>query len=202
MGFKNAWMLRLCGVCGIIAPIDVFTCILLAINYAPQFSWTDNALSDLGVTEGITAPLFNYGLIIGGVVALVFAVGLFTFLNGKALSKIGVFFLVMTTLALISIGVFPENIKPTHYYVSVAFFLLFPVSMLVHAAAFLLSNKKRMGLFTLFVAMVAAAPWILYFATRFVEGVAIPETVSAISASAWLMVLGSKMLTYASQPSH
>jgi hypothetical membrane protein len=199
VNFDNAWGFRLCGACGIVAPIIALTCILLAINYAPQFSWTDSALSDLGVAKGIAAPLFNHGLVAGGVVALVFTAGLFRYLSNKTLDKAGTFFLALTALALVSIGIFPENVKPTHYYVSVAFFVLFPVSMLIHTVAFLLSNKKRMSLFTLFVAITAAAPWILYFTTHFVEGVAIPETVSAVSASAWLIVLGLKMLMYASQ---
>ena len=48
---------------GIVAPIVAFVCILTAIASYPTFSWTNNALSDLGVVPGITGSLFNFGLL-------------------------------------------------------------------------------------------------------------------------------------------
>jgi hypothetical membrane protein len=88
---------------------------LLAILNFPQFSWTEKALGDLGVQEGVTAILFNYGLIIVGILALVFASGLFV-LQKTMLGRIGAFIFVLAALTLMAIGVFPENVKPTHYY--------------------------------------------------------------------------------------
>ncbi len=198
MESKNAGWLKISGIAGIVTPVVAFACILLAIASYPQFSWAENALSDLGVKPGVTAPLFNYGLIASGVLALIFATGLFIFLWRRMLGRIGVFIFILAILALIAIGIFPENISPTHYYVSVAFFMLFPVSMLVLVAAFLVMGKVKMGVFTLLVAIVAAVPWILYFSIRFVPGVAIPEVISALSASAWAIVLGYKMVEQAS----
>jgi hypothetical membrane protein len=121
---EDAWI-KLSGMMGIVAPVVAFTCILLSIaSYAP-FSWINDALSDLGVKEGITAPLFNGGLVISGVLALIFASGLLKLLDKNILDKIGVLTFALTALALIAAGVFPENAKPTHYYASVAFFMLF-----------------------------------------------------------------------------
>jgi len=194
MNSKNVAWLKIAGVSGILTPIFAFTCILLAIVYSPQFSWTENALSDLGVQQGVTAFLFNSGLIIAGILGLIFATGVFIFLREKMLCRIGAFFLILATLALIAIGAFPESVKPTHYYASVAFFVLFPISMLVISATFLLMGKVGMSLFTLLVAIVAAAVWIIQFLRPFVWGVAIPETIAGLSASAWSIVLGFKML--------
>ena len=81
MNLKNVNWLKISGVCGILTPLVAFTFISLAIASSPQFSWTDNALSDLGVVEGVTAVLFNSGLIIGGILAIIFASGLFIFLR-------------------------------------------------------------------------------------------------------------------------
>ena len=89
MASENAIWLKISGICGIITPLIAYTFILLAINYYPPFSWTDNALSDLGVVKGITSVLFNSGLIIAGILTLVFATGLFRFLNERATGKIG-----------------------------------------------------------------------------------------------------------------
>jgi len=197
MSSKETW-LKISGICGIITPIVAFTCILLAIASYPQFSWTGNALSDLGVVEGITAVLFNFGLIIGGILALVFASGLFVFLRNKMLGGIGASIFLLAALALMAIGIFPENVKPTHYYASVAFFVLFLISILVIGATFLLTVKVKMGLFTFLAAAVAAVVWIIRWTTPFVSGVAIPETLFAASASMWSIVLGFKMLKEAS----
>ena len=60
----------------------------------------------------------------------VFASGLF-FLLRTVLGRIGTLIFVLDSMALVVIGVFPENVRPAHYYASVAFFVLYPLSMLV-----------------------------------------------------------------------
>lgn len=182
--------LRISGISGIIAPLIAFTLILLAIAYSPNFSWTENALSDLGVQGGVTAVLFNTGLIVSGVLAILFATGLFTFLQGNLLSRIGAFVFVLDAFALTAIGVFPENVKPIHLYASVTFFTLFPISMFFLGAAFLRTSKMRLGFFTFIAAIVAVVVWAIPFG----KGVAIPEVLSALSVSMWSIVLGFKML--------
>ena len=195
---KTTW-LKASGICGILTPIIAFTCILLAISYSPSFSWTQNALSDLGIQSGTTAPLFNYGLISSGIMAFIFAGGLFSFLGDKLLGKIGAAVFTLAVVSLTAIGVFPESVRPTHFYVSVAFFMLFPISMLLIVATFLLADKKQLGWFTFMVAMIAAVPWVLQFTVPYVENVAIPETISAVSASMWAIALGYKMIVQSSR---
>lgn len=189
----NVW-LKIAGASGILAPIIAFTCIFLAIAFYPQFSWTENALSDLGVEKGISTILFNSGLIIGGVLALIFAFGLFTLLRDSILGKVGALLFILATMALTAIGVFPENIKPTHYLVSVAFFALSPIALLVITVAFMRMAKPKMGAFTFIIALTAAAVWIIHWTVGFGSNVAIPEALSAIAASTWAIVLGCKML--------
>ena len=202
MNLRNKALFRIAGFFGVVAPIVAFTCILLAIGYSPQFSWTENALSDLGIQEDLTAPLFNYGLIISGVMSLVFAIGIFALLQRKLMGRVGVFTLMLATLALIAIGVFPENAKPMHYYASVSFFVLIPIAMLVLAWTFAQIGRVKTALYTLLTAVVAVAPWVLQFALNYVRGVAIPETVSALAASAWAMALGLTMLKKTREPSN
>lgn len=194
-----SWV-RLSGIMGLAAPIIAFTCILLAISSYPSFSWTDNALSDLGVKDGITAPLFNYGLIVSGVSTLVFAAGLFKFLRQETAGRMGALILGSATIALVSIGIFPESARPTHYYASVAFFVLCPMAMLVLAVAFMGAKKTQIGVFTLSTAIVASVPWVVQFVSPYVSNVAVPETISALSATAWSMVVGFKMLRRAARP--
>jgi len=191
--------LRIAGTCGIVAPFLAFTFIYLAVTSYPQFSWMDNALSDLGVVPGVTAALFNYGLMISGMLLFIFSTGMFVFLGEKFVSRTGAFVFALAYLSLVAIGVFPENFKPTHYLVSVTFFVLLPISMLVITGAFWLMGQVRMAVFTLLVAVVAAAPWVLLFSVRYVSGVAVPEAVSGLAGAVWAVVLGYKMMKEASR---
>jgi hypothetical membrane protein len=196
---KNATWLRTSGTCGILAPILAFAFIFSAIASYSQFSWVDNALSDLGVVPGATAVLFNSGLIISGVLCFVFATGLFVFLGERAVGRVGAFVLGAATLALVAIGVFPESVRPVHYMVSVAFFVLLPISLLIITGAFWFKGQVRMAVFTLLVAIAAVAPWVLLFSVRYVSGVAVPEFVSALAGAVWAIVLGYKMIKEASR---
>jgi len=178
-----------------------FTCILIAIASYPAFSWANNALRDLGIISGVTGPLFNFGLYSSGLFAFSFAVfGLFTYLGGNWVGKIGAVTFAATAVALMGIGFFPENVAPYHYLFSVAFFVLLPISLLVITGAFALERQTKMALFTLLIAIAAALPWILLFAFHYVSGVAIPEFASAVAGSVWAVVLSYKMFKAASQP--
>jgi hypothetical membrane protein len=187
--------------CGIIAPVLAFTCILIAIATYPSFSWTNNALSDLGVVSGVTGPVFNFGLYVSGLLALNFAVfGLYNYLGRRWVGKAGALVFAAAGLALMGIGFAPENRVPFHYLFSVAFFVLLPIALLIITAVFAFERRARMAWFTLAVAVVAALPWILYFSVHYVPGVAIPEAVSGLAGSVWAEALGYKMIKAASQP--
>ena len=181
---------------GIIAPIIAFVCILTAITSYPVFSWTNNALSDLGVVPGITASLFNFGLLASGILAFNFAIfGLFNYLEQSWVGKIGSAVFAAATLALIAISVFNENFSPTHYLVSVAFFTLAPIALFILTFGFLLCHQRGMAVFTVLVGVAAALPWLLLFAFNYVPNVAIPEFLSGLVVSVWAVVLGKKMLS-------
>ncbi len=152
-------------------------------------------MSDLGATPGISAPLFNYGLMGSGILVLVFSTGLFQFLKGKA-GKLGAVFFILLSLSLISIGVFPENVHPYHFLASVSFFTLIPLALLFATASFFISKEKKLVAFTAALAFIAACAWVIY-ATNAIpiwHGPAIPETISALAASAWVIAIGLKIL--------
>jgi hypothetical membrane protein len=195
---SNAWI-KMSGILGIAAPVIAFTCTLLSISFYQSFSWTANALSDLGVENGFSAPLFNFGLILSGILALLFVTGLFKFMHEGTTGRVGAFILGSATIALTSIGIFPENVKLAHYFASVAFFVIFPISMFAIAAAFMHERKMKMGLFTIAVAIIAGVPWIIQFVFQYFPNVAIPETISALSAAAWAMVQGFNMQSKAAR---
>ncbi len=186
--------LEIAGTIGLIAPFLSFACILLAIASWPQFNWVNNALSDLGVQNGLTAIVFNSGLIITGILFIIFGTGLHIFVGKQLLGKVGTAIFVLACIALVAIGVFNESFSPTHYIVSVAFFVFLPISMLILVGAFWRDGKHKLSIFTLAVGLAAATPWILQFAINYVSKVAIPEFASGLAGSAWVIVLGYTML--------
>ena len=143
---QNAAFFRLTGGFGVIAPILAFTFILVAVVSYPQFSWASNALSDLGVVSGVTAGVFNGGLVICGVLCVTFAVGLYVLFSESVLGHVGVFVFGLACVALVAIGTFPESVPATHYWVSVAFFVLLPISLLIIVGGFWRTGQVRMAL--------------------------------------------------------
>jgi hypothetical membrane protein len=181
---------------GIIAPIIAFVCIFIAISSYPNFSWTNNALSDLGVVSGITASFFNFGLLASGVLSFNFAVfGLFTYFGKSWVGKIGSTVFAAATIALIAISVFNENFSPTHYIVSVVFFTLAPIALFILTFGFWRRNQCGIAAFTIAIGVAALLPWILLFTFNYVPNVAIPEFLSALAVSVWAIFLGKKMLS-------
>lgn len=209
---RNVIWLRISGVCGVLTPIIAFTCIFLSIGSAPEFSWVDNALSDLGVMPGVTAAIFNYGLIASGILGFIFATSLFSVMrffeifsaDGKPHLSFyrglgGALFFSLACLALIAIGVFPENVRYLHTLASVAFFVLLIIALGRLGIGFWQVRQKTWAVFTLLLGVVAAVPWLLLFLVRYVSGVAIPEFISAVAGGLWAAVFGFKMLKMASR---
>jgi hypothetical membrane protein len=192
-------LLKIGAVSGIGTPILAFVFILTAITSYPQFSWTNNALSDLGIVTGITGPIFNFGLYSSGFLAFIFAMfGLSTYIGNSWIGKIGSLTFGATGIALMCIGFFPENVALYHYLFSVTFFSLLPISLLVTTGAFAFNGQTKMTMFTLLTAIANTTPWILYFTLQYVYGVAIPEFASAVAGSVWIVVLSYKMFKAAS----
>lgn len=119
-----------------IAPIFALTCITVAILISPNFSWTGNAMSDLGhylrtdigPNPVVRAVIFNAGLAVTGTAMVYYSIWLIRQLTDLP-TKIGIIPYFIASVFLTAIGVFSENFSPTHYIVSVGFFFSFPWAM-------------------------------------------------------------------------
>ncbi len=189
-------MQKIAGLCGIICPLASLSFTALAIsNSLSWFRWTDNALSDLAGTQATAtaAALFNSGLIIGGLLSIIFAVGLMQVLRKRMLGLIGTFIFLLAGISLFAIGVFPETAGRIHAYVSVAFFTLFPISLFLIGGSMVSEQSERiLGYATILFGMfavISAAPIIL----ARVDDVGIHELLAALSGSVWSIVFGIKL---------
>ena len=194
LGKNKNMMTRITGTCGILLPATVFMCIGFAIANSPWFSWTHNALSDLGA-EGVSAFFFNSGMILGGVLAFVFSLGLMKILSNRT----GAYILSLSSLALIGIGVFPETIMTPHFITSAAFFVLLTVSLLIIGLTIKQDKFERnMGGLAILFGIFAISSIILLLPF---DGIAIPESLVCFPAFIWCMVYGLKMALYTEPPS-
>lgn len=184
--FKKIVTTKLAGICGILLPLVFFTGILIAILYSPWFKWTNNALSDLGV-KGISALIFNNGLIFGGLLAFIFSIGLIKILY----NKIGPYILAISSLALIGAGLFPITMYTLHYIMSAIFFGSLTIGLLIIGITMKYNQfDQNMGNAAIMIALLAfITPVTLYFS----HGIAIPEMIICFLAFLWCMFYGVKI---------
>ena len=178
-----------------IAPLLALACIAAAILISPDFSWTSNALSDLGhytrtdigPNPVVRAIIFNAGLAITGTVMVYYIVWLLRQLTDLP-TKIGIIPYVIASVFLTAIGVFSENFSPTHYIVSVGFFFSFPWAMWFIGLSWLRFRElwwsalislvlPFISIYLWWGTIAGVMPW---------TGVALPEILTSLTAIMWI----------------
>jgi hypothetical membrane protein len=86
-------------------------------------------LSELGGKGRAGAVLFNTGVIVEAILALVFAFGLYKALGKTALSRVAAIGLFAACLALLGVGLFPISTGTPHTMASYAFFGLVVIAI-------------------------------------------------------------------------
>jgi len=183
---------------GFFAPLIALSTIAIAILLSPGFDWFTNALSDLGhytrtdlgPYKLIGAIVFNGGLIVTGILMLIFTIWFLKWTKDIS-TKIGLIPLLISLVFLIGIGVLSENFPPFHYWVSVGFFLTFPFSMWFIGIGWLrFSNLRLFSAISILLPFISLYLWGDYMlGTPIWSNVAIPEIVTALSAIVWLWLI-------------
>lgn len=190
MSFIEKKFTKLSGLCGILGPTTALLMIFIAVSRAQWFSWTDNALSDLGVSE--VAFLFNSAVIFAGVLNFFFALGVNRTYGQDRLSNIGSIILVLGGSSLGLVGVFTEDSPVIHSLVAMGYFLLFPVALILLGYS-LRINDRNFGLFTILSGVLAFGG--IFGLAGFYRGLAIPEIVEAVILALWTASMGYKLMT-------
>ncbi|MEM3615772.1 MAG: DUF998 domain-containing protein [Candidatus Methanomethylicia archaeon] len=187
-------VIRLARVCGFITPFIAYGMIFMAISKAPWFSWFKNALSDLGARSP-SDIYFNSGLVLAGFLEVLFSIGLILTLK-DFLGKISAVVLLLDSISLMGIGFFPETAGRIHFYFSVVFFLLYPISSLFFGLS-LLINKSDMifGVSSVLMTFICLFIWFIFpWRSMGVTGVAIPEFLSSFIGCIWMVYVAYKYL--------
>jgi hypothetical membrane protein len=169
---------------GVAAVVVAFVSILGAVALAPWFSWQANALSHLGAPDRASAPLFNGGLILAGVLGL----GLFPAVWRTAthpVQRVGAAILVLAVGAMALVGAFPVG-HSLHGPVSVTFFVAFTYGLFAFGTGDALAGHPRRGVATIWLGIAHVTGWAFWLAAD-IEGVAIPEFVGATTLGVWVL---------------
>lgn len=179
-------MLKLLVLSSVAVPL---LCIILAVSFSPWFSILDNALSDLGhAVKSRVAPIFNFGLVAGGLLA--FATALRSSRVWLGYNAV----LVYSGVMLVLVGVFDEVYGRLHFAVSVLFFIGLGAFLIVAAVR----EKTFIKVASLALLLLSVTAWYIHFTYGIPRGVAIPELVSIFSFTPvylWKYLGGRENLT-------
>ena len=185
---------RIAGVCGIISQLVGFVVLLIVISSSPWFSWTEHNISILGV-DGSATMLFNSGLILIGLLSLIFAIGLRKNLLLSRLGKFSIASLILGSIALSATGIFPLTIDLPHDLASGTFFVFIILALLLVGVAAIAASQIGWGLLSLTAGVLIVTfrlipwPW---------SGGAIPQLLFCLPWSLWTIVFGVGLLVKSS----
>ncbi len=195
MSSDARWQVRAGGLAGIIGPLAAVALVFYSVSISSWFSWPNNSLSDLGVSGA--SLFFNSGLVIEGGLNLLFAVGIWSGFSWSSLKHVVGSFVGASGVSLGFVGIFTEHSGSLHGDFALAYFILFPVSLLIVSTV----AWKRARVFALLTAVAGTGALLAIFVTPHNAGaLAIPEILEALILAVWSVLTGSFMLLSGSLP--
>jgi hypothetical membrane protein len=193
VGATAAWLSAAVGLGGV----------AVGISLSPWFSWTSDALSDLGHPRHASALAFNAGLIASGLLYMVFALSLVRVLPRGRLEAAAALCLALGGLSLSLIGVVNESFGAPHFVVSFTYFMFVPLGMAFLAFS-LWSTMRGLAALTLCLSALAA-----FFGISIIAAIvygapfpsqAIPELIASVFHASWSVYAGWLVWTRRFQP--
>ncbi len=188
---RMARVRKVTAVCGITSQLVGITALLGAvISNSPWFSWTENHISALGV-EGSARMLFNSGLILAGIFSLIFAIGLGRCLLSGRLGQLVMVSLILGSIAVFDMGVFPRTFDFMHGASTTAFFVCITLALLLIGVAAITASQMTWGLLSIAAGVLVAGPQLVLGP---LSGGAIMQLLSYLPWSLWMMAFGIMLL--------
>lgn len=176
---------RLAVRAGVLGPLVGFATTLSATALSPTFSWTGNALSDLGATGAVHPALFNWGLVASAVLTVWFAWPLWIGAE-HPVERLGGLVFVGSTAGLCLVGLFPDG-SALHGPVSVTYFVLLTFTLWIHGSGRALAGRPRAGVGAMWLGIGHVLLWIGWV-TAGPGGIAVPELGGSLLFYAWILL--------------
>lgn len=171
----------------VVSALAVFGSVVLASwVVADWFTWTGHALSHLGEAGRATAPLFNYGLIVAGLLGVAFAGWVWTAAENRW-HRLAALLLGLGLLNSSLVGVYPLP-HALHTPVALAYFVLFTLGLFAHGSGDAIAGRPRRGVRSIWYGIAHVAAWVLLAFVPF-SGIALPELVGLLALYAWTLQL-------------
>lgn len=165
---------------GIIGAFAFCVLWMIAVFADPSWTFGENTISDLGISESETAKVaITIGCIITGAVMALFGIG--KVWNGKsAIAAAGVF-ICMAGIFLALVGVFNKDVGDIHKFIAYLFFICATLGIVIGAIG---DYKIGNSLF----AATAGGLVVIAFASYFILSCAGWEVISVICILAWFVI--------------
>lgn len=168
---------------GIIAGIFAWVIIILSILMNPWFMFFTDALSDLGGPKANNPFIYNYGLIITAIIAIIYSVYLLIISKNK-IQSMGSSFFSVASIFLALIGIFHEGYS-YHGFVSVWFFFQSGLSITIWGLGLWTDNTRQIGIIVLILGVFGTflgftLPW---------PSAAVAESYGIILIDIWAIIM-------------
>ncbi|WP_052296228.1 DUF998 domain-containing protein [Thermococcus barophilus] len=186
MKVKSENLLEIGAMSGFLLPIIFAVMLSVAITLNPWFSFHKNALSDLGSLKVQTRYVFNSGLILMGILGIVFSLAAVRYFGSNMMH-----ILTVAMAFLIAVGIFPEEYGKIHSIPAILFYLLSLTGIFYAGVILRKRGKQKLSLFSM---IGSAGTFALMIATLGKSGLAVPEMIGAVFILSWIVVISHKML--------
>lgn len=183
------------GLCGILGSVLSLIMVFAATIISPWFRWDTNALSEMGV--GDVSLLFNSAMIIGGILNLIFAIGIREYLGREGLAEYGTALIMLGSVSLALVGVFTVSCPILHGIVALGTFVLPPTGFILIGFSSKQPKIKILSIITGISALVVILVFpVILLAFQFNVGFSVPEIIEGLVVAAWVIFMGIKLLQY------
>ncbi len=163
-------------------PVVLIVFLATAISFNPWFSFTKNALSDLGSSKARYPFIFNSMLILIAAMGVMFSASFYVRAKNDC-EKLSACIICGAMISLAFVGIFPEE-TVFHFPAAFSFYILSGVGALVYAPGAWRKNKS----IAIFAFTVLPATILAFLLSPF-RGIAIPELIGASFIIGWILAI-------------
>jgi hypothetical membrane protein len=190
-GPRHRLPLRIAGWCGVLGTAISSVLLFHAIHLAPWFSWQNNSLSDLaGSGAGASAAWFTASVMLQGGLMTIAVLGVWLWLRPGKLAAASSAVLLVSSVALLLVGVFPKSSGAPHFAVAATYFLTAPLGLALMGISLWRKGKRLHGALTASASLAA----FLSIASVPSGGFAVPEVLAGLFVGVWTYAMGCNLL--------
>ena len=164
---------KLTYICGFLGPaIMILGSLITAILYrgkkGESYSIINHYISKLGeVGVSRLAPVFNFSLIVGGLVLVIFMLGLVLYIHTK-LGYVATAFGIFSCISCSLVGVFPMNNLSIHTAVSYSFFYSGLVAIALFNLVIIFDKQNKVSKWLLIPGIITVASFVSFLVMPYI----------------------------------